>query len=124
MSRRVAMDCCRMNRQRTMKRVSGANEFHHLSPIVDLLPIVVWESWCEIPGKIRLTGRTPHNRPRAVPGDEIAPMRSHFFNAHPGHEITPRTHDARCEPLLDQIAQPLVCGVKILRPDAGVICFP
>src|SRR5215471_5913588 len=44
MARRIAMDCRRMNRQRTMIWVRGTNEFHHLSPIVNLLPIVVWES--------------------------------------------------------------------------------
>src|SRR5882672_3117426 len=48
-------------------------------------------------------------------------MLFHFLHAHPWHEITPGSNDARREALFDQITEALVGGIEVFRPNPGVI---
>src|SRR5439155_21249856 len=43
---------------------------------------------------------------------------------HPGDEITPRTDDARSEPLLDQVSKTLIGGIEVFGSDARVVRLP
>src|SRR5437588_5524370 len=46
------------------------------------------------------------------------------FDAHPGHEITPRADNARHEALLHQIEQAFIRRIEVFGPDARVIGLP
>src|SRR5205823_3122209 len=113
-----------MNRDQPVKGVPLADIARDLGPTPDLCAVVVGKTLGQVVRQVRLARYAPHDRHRAVARDEVTPVLLRLLDAHPRNEIAPRADDARREALLDQVFDPAIRGIEVLRTDAGVVRFP
>src|SRR6476661_4106145 len=74
--------------------------------------ILLWR-FREIVGHRRLARETPNARQSSPTGYEIAPVLLHLLHAHLREEISPTTHHARNQSMVDQILDPQIRHVEI-----------